>query len=209
MLPPNSWANAPEFQEQQNLVDQEVKSSGLEDETARIAGLDPKTRAFLKKAQDAEELGAKAQGQAQPAGQAPAMSEQAERAQVRQSVTGKVPVDPKGEVLVYFFFRPYDRASLEQVPDIEALYRSLATQPGVTFLGMTFDAMTPPEIENFRKSTNATFPVKNGHRLVTEFGIKQVPTVGLISPNTGKAVFEEHKRSFVYFDELVNIMRGK
>lgn len=211
MLAPDSWAGSPQYSEQQKLLDQDLKSGGLVNEEAtRIAALDPKAREFLEKAQAAEEQNANPKVEnAGAATQEQPLTEEQQRAQIRQSLTGKIPVDPKGEVLVFFFFRPYDRGSLEMVPDVESLYRAIATEGGVTFLASGLESMTPQEVTAFRTQSNTTFPIKNAQRAAKEFGISQAPTVAFISPNTGKAVFEQGKRSFVYLDEVSRMMRGK
>lgn len=210
MLGPKSWVDNPQFGKQRELMKGTEQQSELERETSRIANLDPKTREMLERAQQAEEMESNpAAGSVAKQAAAPQLSEEAQRAQIRQALLGKVPVDPRGEIDIFFFFRPYDRVSLETVPEIEALYRAVATQPGVNFKASPFETMTADEVNAFRSQTNTTFPIKNGQRLVRDLSIKNPPTIVLISRSTSRAVFEEGKRSFLYLDELSKIMRGQ
>ncbi|MBN8549125.1 MAG: hypothetical protein J0M12_07420 [Deltaproteobacteria bacterium] len=208
MLPPGSWADSEQFDKAERLKRNEIKEAGLEDrESTRIAKLDSKTKAMLDRAQEAEEMEANPK---QPeAQQAPALSEQAQRAEYRRALSGKVPVDPKGQVDVYFFFRANDAASLEMVPEVEAFYRAVALKAGVNFIASPLESMSPDVIRAFREQTNSSFPIKNGQRLVRELGVKSTPTLVFISPSTAKAVIEEGKRSFLYLDELSKMMRGQ
>lgn len=211
MLSKNSWADADMFAEQKRLREQQADQTQMLDaEQTRISNLDAKTRDFLRKAEEAEEMdGALTASAASSAEQNQPLTEAQERAQVRRNFAGKVPVDPRGEVQIYYFFRPFDPASLEMVPAIESLYRSIAKEGGVNFLASPVETITPDEISSYQTQTNSTFPIRNAGRLVREFQVKHVPTVIFYSPNTGKAVFEEGRRSFVYLDEIARLMRGK
>jgi hypothetical protein len=209
-LSSKSWFASPEYAKAHKLLEQDLEGSGLLDqETTRIESLDADARAFLQKAQDAEEAGV---SELEPPAVLPSengpKSEAQQRAEIRAALEGKVPVDPKGEVLVYFFFKPYERASLEVVPELESVYRAVVPKAGVTFMGMSAETLSKDGIQGFRVQTNTTFPIKNGARLMAEFGIEKTPTVALISPNTGKAVFEDGRKNFIYFDELISLMRG-
>ncbi len=208
MLAKSDWASNPMFADQQRLAEQNDLQTAQAQEDTRIARLDPQTREFLRKAEEAEEMG-DTPGKKPAMEQKPQLSEPEERAQVRRLLTGKLPVDPKGELQIFFFFRLYDVASLEAVPNIEAFYRSVAKEGGTNFLATSLDETSAGEIDGFRTQTNTTFPVKNAARLAKEFGIKAVPMVVFVSPNTGKAVFEEGKRSFAYLDEVARMMKGK
>lgn len=209
MLPrKGSWMDTPQFSKERQIMRENAgQDTELNREISRVATLDPKTKEFLERAQEAEEMDANPKdSESAPNAQ---VSEEAQRAEIRRALNGKVPVDPNGEIDVFFFFRPYDRNSLEMVPEIEALYRAIATKGGINFMASTFETMSPDDISAFHSQTNTTFPIKNGQRLVREFQVKSPPTVVVVSRSTSRAVFEEGKRNFMYLDELTKIMRGQ
>lgn len=207
VLPKNSWQSAPQFDAQQKLLDEDLKASGLIDsEKSRVSKLDPNTKAFLARAQEAEEMQANPK---KPQAQPVALDENQLRAKIRAARAGKVPVDPQGLLDIYFFFRPGDEKARLMAPEIEQLYKKISLQGGVSFIALTMDAANPLAIEEFKLATKASFPIHSGATMTKEFQLKESPTTLLITQTTSKVVTEEGVRKFIYLDELTNIMRGK
>lgn len=212
VLPKDGWQSSPQFAEQQKLLEEDLKESGqLETEKSRIARLDPETRAFLKQAQEAEEkAGAKSvdspKGTEQAIGET---NEAAARAQIRGVLAGKVPVDPKGLVDIYFFLRPRDSASLAAAPEVEKFFREASLKPGVHFVGLTMEEANPIEVDDYRKRTGVTFSIQSGGALADQFKLRTSPVTIFVTQTTSKVVIEEGARPAYYLDEVLRLMQGK
>jgi hypothetical protein len=219
VLPKDGWQSAPQFNEQQKFLEEDLRESGaLKAEESRIASLDPATRAFLKKAEEVEEMesgkasAAAAQGSGMGGEQAQQAAPQTEaemRAALRQKFNGKVPVDPKGLVQIYYFFRPNDARSLAMAPQVEQFFRKASLIGGVSFTAMTLEAPNPVDVEVFRKKTGASFSIQSGSSFARQFDLKVTPTTLFIAGSTGQMAVETGPRSAIYLEELLAAMRGK
>lgn len=228
VLAKDGWQNSPQFAKQQELLEEDLKESGLlKAEESRVAALDPATRAFLKKAEEVEEMegGGKtssdgpevsskevqaahaASNAATQKATAP-LSEEQMRAALRQKFVGKVPVDPKGAIGIFFFFRPNDSRSIEMAPQVEQFFRKAAVLGGVSFTAMTLEAPNPVEVDAFRRKTGATFAIQSGATFAKRFDLKVTPTMMFLTQTDGKVVVETGPRPEIYLTELLSAMRG-
>ncbi|MBX7145097.1 MAG: hypothetical protein K1X79_11650 [Oligoflexia bacterium] len=213
VLPKDGWQSSPQFSEQQKLLDEDLKESGaLEAEKSRIAKLDPSTRAFLQQAQEAEEKSGAASLDTPKVAEQPASAaadEATARAQVRSVLAGKVPVDPKGLVDIYFFLRPRDSASLAAAAEVEKFFREASLKPGVHFVGLTMEAANPIEVDDFRRRTGVTFSIQSGGALASQFRLRNSPVTIFVTQTTSKVVIEEGARPAYYLDEVLRLMQGR
>jgi hypothetical protein len=229
VLAKDGWQSSPQFARQQELLEEDLEESGLlKAEETRVAALDPATRAFLKKAEDVEEMeggaskaptdsavansiqpstSAAASKQASKNAAAP-LSEEQMRVALRQKFAGKVPVDPKGAIGVIFFFRPNDSRSIDMAPQVEQFFRKAAVLGGVSFTAMTLEAPNPVEVDAFRRKTGATFAIQSGATFAKKFDLKVTPTMLFLTQTDGKVVVETGPRPELYLTELLSAMRG-
>lgn len=129
-----------------------------------------------------------------------------QRASIRNEYNGRVPVDPKGEVSIYFFFKPNESSSIELGLQVEDLYKSIVKEQKVHLVGVNVDGVS---LAGFKRATKAKFPVLVGDRLVKLMGISAFPSIYFRCENTGEAfVFNKVARKFE-LKEILSLMRGE
>lgn len=189
----------------------------LEREKERVALLDEATKSLLREAQAQEGFGNLDFVSENP-DEATIARQQIEReeenaAQLRQQTraryAGKVPVDPRGQVQVYFFFRPQDGNAEAMARVVERLHREFVEDERVQIAGLTLEDALPVAIQNFRRASRATFRIKTGAKLARAVGVSRSPTIGIISMNTGKAFYDEGVKSYPVVEELVRMAQGE
>lgn len=139
------------------------------------------------------------------------LNEQEERAKARQILSKRgVPQDRNGRVNIFFFLRFNNKDVLAMAGDIEKLYKQTLKYKGsVNFIALTIDNYNVDDAEYFKKKTGTTFPITSGFNLARTLGITVAPTVSFITQTTNKQYTEEGIRNFYFYDELLNIMRGR
>ncbi|MGI6679977.1 MAG: hypothetical protein ACOX3T_00545 [Bdellovibrionota bacterium] len=129
-----------------------------------------------------------------------------ERAAIRNEYQGRVPVDPAGEVSIYFFFKPNEKASINLGIHVEELYKSIIKDQNVHLVGVNVDGLS---LNAFKRITKANFPVLNGDRLVRLMGIETFPSIYFRCETSGEAfVFNKAARKYE-LREILSLMRGE
>lgn len=211
------------------LLEQEKETSSLPgqdilNKSANLSALDPKVKAVLEQAAMAEEQSGddsshskmlaemqkknKSEAAIQEVSVPATKEELVERARAVALIKNKAPVDQKGEVDVYFFFRPRDKHSQQMGYDIQKLYKQYKDNPKIRIIGLTMEVEDAPALQAFRFSNQSTFPVQNGAMLAKKLNVKSVPTTIGVARTSGNALVEEGRRSYYYIDELVKQIRG-
>lgn len=214
------WQSSPRYNELRQLVmDQdnvEQAESAAEDKSyirrddagpfdlfRKAHELEQKAQAALEAEEDAVEEVATYQSPEQLK-----QTEAAKRHQIRQQLAGKVPVDPKGEIDIFFFFMPADKNARLMAKQIEAVHQQTKDSPKVNIVGVTMDVANSLAISSFQKTTKTTFPILSGAVLAQKLEVKQSPTTVLRGRNNGQALYETGVRDRIYLEEVVRAMGG-
>ena len=128
------------------------------------------------------------------------------RASIRNEYVGRVPVDPQGEVSIYFFFKPNEEGSMALGKRVEELYKQNVKEQNVHIVGVNVDGLP---LASFKNATKANFPILTGDRLSKLMGIKTFPSIFFRCETTGEAfVFNKPAREFE-LGEILSLMRGE
>ena len=128
------------------------------------------------------------------------------RASIRNEYVGRVPVDPQGEVSIYFFFKPNEEGSMALGRRVEELYKQNVKEQNVHIVGVNVDGLP---LASFKNATKANFPILTGDRLSKLMGIKTFPSIFFRCETTGEAfVFNKPAREFE-LGEILSLMRGE
>lgn len=202
MLPPGSTVLDPAFDGVAKMVREDIKKSTASE--AKVVELDNRTKDLIARAEAVE------RGQVLPEpSEAYTVDEKTGRAQARAKYAHAAPVDPKGKLRVYFFFRSTEQGSVDMLSHFESLRESIDNDPNVQIILMTLDQNTIQDLLFIKKSFNVNLPLRDGYALARQLNVNRAPTTVVIADTTGKAVIEEGARNFGFIDELVKIMRGK
>ncbi len=129
------------------------------------------------------------------------------RASMEQEYKGKVPVDPKGDVSVYFFFNPMEKASLNIASAVQSLYDDMLSSKSGKLVGVS-STISSMSLESFRKYANVSFPLLKGEKLIKLMQVKDIPSVYFRCENTGEAfIFNKIPRKFE-LNQIFNLMKG-
>ena len=129
-----------------------------------------------------------------------------QRAAIRNEYEGRVPVDPQGEVSIYFFFKPNEKASMDLGVYVEDLYKQNVKDQKVHLVGVNVDGLS---LGAFKYATKAKFPILTGDRLSKLMGITTFPSIYFRCETTGEAfVFTKPARKFE-LTEILSLMRGE
>ena len=205
MLGGDEWINSPQFEHDKHWLDEEIAKA---DSERNEQGLSVKQRAqdMVRAAQRDEE---EPQNQAALTAQPPQVAdERTERSQTRARLAGRVPIDPGGQVDVYFFLNIRDAQSYQMSAEIEKVFEMSKKNKAVNIVGMTARPFTAEEESEFRRATGATFPILNGSKLAESMQIRVFPATVFVAANTSRAYVETRLRKFAHMDELIKIMRG-
>ena len=181
-------------------------SEEQEAERARIASLDPATQQLLQDASRAEGTNLGLNGFAQPITQS---EQHAELANIQKAHGSEMPVDPKGEVDVLFFFNPIDRESKEMAREFERAYQNLKGSSKIRFVGLFTNGALADGGQNFRSTTKVTFPMRSGIDLAERLKLKSSPTVVIMARNSGDAVYEQGFRGAAYLKQVISMVGGE
>ena len=189
------------------LLEKDAAASEEEEaERARIATLDPATFKLLEEASHAEGTKLGLSGLMQPI--SPEDS-RAELVNIHKAHGASVPVDPKGEVDVLFFFNPIERESQQMAKEFERTYQNLLGNQKVRFVGLYTKGALADGGNAFRTSTGATFPMRSGLDLAERLKLKSSPTVVILARNTGDAVYEQGFRGAAYLKAVISMVGGE
>jgi hypothetical protein len=138
----------------------------------------------------------------------PLSDEESIRKEMREKIAGKAPVDPKGEVEFYFFFRSNDPKSIQMGAEFEKFAAANSSDPKLLIKALTSEKEDQGTIEAYRAKSGAKFRIENGSEFARQLGITKVPAIAAIAKNSGQATIEEGIRNFYYLDELLKAMKG-
>ncbi|MCB0338119.1 MAG: hypothetical protein KDD53_00880 [Bdellovibrionales bacterium] len=213
ILKKNSWAADKRYDKYDELL-----SKDLEARTDKVLEekLDNQTGGMLAKAIEEEREArsqAEARRQQEESPVVPIDDETEEqiaawREQTRKALREKAPVDPFGEVFIYFFFSAYDKQSLAMLPEIEQLWQKVKDNKKIKFEALYIDELAENKIAKFKAATKITFPITFGKEYAQQLKIVDFPTVTVIPKNIKQGVIERGYRRFFYLDELVSLMTG-
>lgn len=207
-----SWNILPE--ERAFLEQERENAKLLKTEQQRMAALDDRALGVLKDAESLENLGADAfagsritekRGSKEAA---PSADEQELRANIRKIYQERITPDPKGRADVFFFMRTKDAKSAAQARELEQVYRKYIEDDQINIIALNLDTVPVETVRLFRRQTKASFPIKEGAGLAKALGVKDVPTVAVIAPTTGKAQFISEQLKFAEIDEIVGMTAG-
>lgn len=210
-LDDGTWVDDPQFKQYRHLAEADLlEKRALQakaEKTSIVSRLDQKAQELLQLARDEEES-------AKPATNGftnmtnSQDEEKLERQQARAKFAGHVPVDPQGQVAVFFFIRLRDNDSLAMAPAIEALYRSVATDAQIAFTAICLDNVSSGEVRAFHAKTGTTFPITQGDMLAQAFNVRSSPTSVFMTSSTSESVTNQGVKSYFFLDELLKTMRG-
>ncbi len=134
---------------------------------------------------------------------------QAERAQARSELTGKVPYLPTGQVDVYFFFKTTDQKSIDLATALQTVFAKLDDSDELNILGFSLDDVSDGALANFQKRTGAKFTTLASKELAQKLNITSAPTIMVVDSSSGKFYQINDVVSANYLDEMFKIVRGK
>lgn len=206
------WTGADNYKQYNKLLEKDMEGSKQE-QFPELANVDKETKELIKLAEEAERQKLEQDKKAAVAtivkDNEASLSDSQKRAALRAKISGKVPVDPQGKVDVYFFFRPNDKNSIVMGPVIEQIYQRSLSDTNLNFIGFTFENEGPDSIAYFHQKSSSSFPVQNGQLLADSMSLKVSPTLIFIAQSSGRSVAQSGPKSFLFIDELLNIMQGK
>lgn len=218
MLPENAWPNHPRFDEQQRLVEKDLEKQAQARqndpvEEVKALDLDDESKEMLLRALKEE---GRVEGEKEPgsgefvAGKArpEELDEMTERAKVRATYKGKVPLAPDGRVDVFVFFRPNAAGSLELLKETQELFKAYQGEQGVNIIGFSFEASAGNDLFKLRTLSRAQFPVRSGVDLAQRLGVRESPTYFLRASDSDEVIRISGSRSFYFLDEIIKTMRG-
>lgn len=98
-----------------------------------------------------------------------------------------VPVDPRGEVQVLFFFNPSDAQAAQIAQHVEKARMRFQRDLNVKVTGYAVAPTSQPNLAAFSKGVGISFPLlQRGVSVATALGVKHVPSVLLLAPNAQK-----------------------
>lgn len=211
MLSEESWASSPEHQEYFYLRNIDLGEPEKENDTANY--VKKYTNKLNKKAQEIIARSNRAKYELiedveQIDSESLEINEEEERRIARAELKGKIPVDPKGQVDVYFFFNPQDKIALGISKDIQKIYELSKENDKLEFLGMTEDFYSETDIKVYKVKTKADFPVLSGSKLAKELQLTNFPSLVFITRNSFNYYKLSEIKSYYYIDELIKIMQG-
>lgn len=122
--------------------------------------------------------------------------------------TSKIPVDPKGEIEILFFFKPGDPDAAKMAQTIEALYGATKKNPKVTLKGFSVVPTTAGLVEMFHTVTKTTFPIQEGKTAAERLRLVTFPTLVFLTKNTFKAYVLPGVSEKNEIVQVIRTMRG-
>lgn len=209
VLPENSWASSPEHQENFYLRNLDIGEDKLKTEPAppTVSKLSLKAQEIIKRSKEAK-FNLVDQEVEKIDTETLKVDEKTEKEQAKKELKGKVPVDPKGQIDIYFFFDPQDKVAMGLAKDIEKIYEMSQKDKKLEFVGLTIDKINISEIEYFNAMTQTKIPFISGSNLAEQMDIKKSPTTVFVTHNTMQYYKLEEVKSIYYIEELIAYMQG-
>ena len=222
IISPDSWAKGQFTEERAEFKNQlnDDLSKELTQHQQRMQKVDPRIRDFFNEAAKAEGVA----DESLPNGEAVVEDtanvanvnlkqdkinrEKELRAQARALIAGRTPVDPKGEVDIYFFFRTKDKASIEMGREINKLNSVYKLDKKVLLVGVTIEKEDDSAVAEYRMRNSSSFDIHNGSVFAKQMGVTASPTVMFVARTTGQAVQEQGLKNVYHLDEVLRSIRG-
>lgn len=215
LIPASEDNEDPNYELSNRIADSiEGNNSGAAkaDAGARRVQLDQQTRELLRIAQSEEEKNIfnDESGAAKSADAVRVTTPKVKSIdQIRAEIAAKAKPDPKGKVLVQYFFRPTDRANQEMIKKIAEIAWEYRDVPQVGFVGFTIDRMSKNEIDSISSQLPMILPIRSGSDFAERLGIKRSPAVVIVSATTGEAHILSGKQDKAYLEEFVKRVHGR
>ena len=121
----------------------------------------------------------------------------------------RITSDPKAEAEVYYFFSlGCGQYCLNTSTSVERLWRAVRNDKKVKMAALSMGEKPKAWMDEFRRYTGITLPIFDGKRIAKSFNIAFLPTVVVVSPNTGKAYIKTGEQSFEHLYEFVRTVQG-
>lgn len=199
MAAPNALSSVPQYNQDRHLLEESKAQSNT-------------AKSYENEIDDeAKEILAQAKSgtlQPAPAIQARLNPQLNERAQIRQSLQGKLTPDPQARVDVMFFFRSTDVKAQAMLGELEALTQKYKSDSRINILALTMEPQNEKWITNFTYANKISFALRDGSRLARIFAIKESPTTVFVTHAGANAHFEVGERKFIYLDEAIRLIQG-
>lgn len=186
------WTKAEQFDRFNKVLEADRAKDG---EATKTKTLDDQAMELVQKALNED-------GGAVPA--KPIKSKEDELRDLRASV----PTDPKGEVDVFFFMRINDEGSMKTAKDLAPIYEKSVGDRRINLLGLTLGPSQPLELNVFKSTSGAKFPIEDGTSMARIFEVRETPSVVFVSRNTGAAYFETGVKNSERLETVLKIMQG-
>lgn len=212
VLSENSWASSPEHQEYFYLRNIDLGEPDNENEA--IKSVNKYTNKLNKKAQEIIARSKQAKYQLiedveKIDSETLEIDEEEERKRARAELKGKIPVDPMGQVDIYFFFEPKDKIARGIAKDVQKIYEISEGDDKLEFVAMTVNRYVSGEAKRYSLLTKTDFPILSGTKLAKQLDVIKSPSYIFISRNTFNYYKLEDFKSYYYIDELIKIMKGE
>lgn len=210
----------PAFDDQyRRLMEKDLqKVRGQSEDGMFVSQLNPEVKLLLDRAEQAENgqdevpddifAVAKKREREFPAGLDPSFDEARERAKVRASIAGRVPVDPNGKVKVLLFALPNEQKSMIMARQLEELTKKRQPDRSVQVEMILGQEANPYEIQALLSSQGLSMPTRSDLQLAARVGVIRYPTLVFVAPSIGKYVLEEGFRPPYYIDEVTRAVQG-
>lgn len=212
-LTSDAWVMKDDYQEYHYLLDMSL-DKGLEAEEQKEDEEDPEVQEQLR--QEALKLMAEAEKELSEKKSKNdlfddiplELDEEEERVHAR-TLAKKVPVDPKGQVDVFFFFRERDQNAINMAPEIQQLFKDAKKDKNVNVIGFTLDVPNGARVQRFREKTKVDFNILPGQKLAAGLGITNSPTVLLVGKTNQTSYSVEKVENYYFLHEVLQMMKGK
>ncbi|MCB0334757.1 MAG: hypothetical protein KDD62_00585 [Bdellovibrionales bacterium] len=201
----NSWVNNPAYSEDAYLRTADLNNG---DDKRKQPSMEEKATAALAQARN---VTFKDFSDAMVPSDVKALEldEEVERKAARTALKGRIPVDPKGVVDVYYFFDPRNKELLPYAKDIQFLNESIEKDPNANFMALTFRRYDSNEVFWFQRKSDSKFPVQSGETLAKGLNVKDAPSVLFVTRTSNQFHIEKGIKNFYFLDEVRKIMQGE
>lgn len=198
------------------------KAADQSSETRRVK-LDEQTQQLLRLAQGDEEKDIFSDEKEAAAALAGAASAQAAggtaqkllrkpptRDEIRAELASKLRPDPKGKVIVQYFFRPNDSTHADMMKRLTEIAWQYRDVPKVGFVAFSIDRMAKLELDELSSGSGLApiVPMRSGADLAQRLAIKRGPAVVIVAATSGEAHILQGKQDQLYLEEFIKVIRG-
>ncbi len=120
----------------------------------------------------------------------------------------RIKPDPKNEAEIYYFFTLNCSYCRKMAADVERLWRVTKGDKKLKMVALTMGPQPKEWIESYRKYTGMTLPILEGEKVAKSFGVRFVPGVVVVSPNTNTAYFKTGEQDFARLYDFVRHVQG-